>query len=361
MDLFLELLQVALGNRSGLSRIPTSQEWDYLYEVSMKQTVAGIVYAGIERLTTAERPRKELLLKWFATMEQIKRQNRRINHDAVALTALLEKDGWDNVILKGQGVAMLYPEPLLRMSGDIDVFVKGKRAEIISYLKKRCGGPLTINVQEAVCPFFEQSVVEIHFTPALLCYPVANRQLQQFIRQQTEMFTQTVELPEHAGNVHVPPKVFNAVFLLAHIYRHLFGEGVGLRQVVDYYYFLKSQNLTDDEREEAVRVLGKLRMTRFARGMMYIMHDSLGLTENRLLLEADKREGEFLLQEIMRGGNFCRYDNYTIPWNESRPRRLFRVALANKHLLLRYPQEVIFNPVFSVWQYLWRWRKGFLP
>lgn len=327
----------------------------------MKQTVAGIVYAGIERLTTAERPYKALLLKWFATTEQIKKQNRRINHDAVALTALLEKDGWDNVILKGQGVAMLYPEPLLRVSGDIDVLVKGKRAEIISYLKKRCGGPLTINVQEAVCPFFEHSVVEIHFTPALLCFPVANRRLQRFTRQQTEMFTQSVELPEHAGRIHVPPRVFNAVYLLTHIYRHLFGEGIGLRQVVDYYFFLKSQNLTGNEREEVVRILGKLRMSRFARGMMHIMHDRLGLTEDRLLLESDKREGEFLLQEIMRGGNFCRYDNYTIPRNESRPRRLLRIALANKHLLSRYPQEVIFNPIFSVWQYLWRWRKGYLP
>ena len=361
MDLFFELLQVALGNRSCPSRVPTSQEWDNLYEISMKQTVAGIMYAGIERLTTAERPYKALLLKWFATTEQIKQQNRRINHDAVVLTTQLEKDGWPNVILKGQGVAMLYPEPLLRMSGDIDVYVKGKREDIINYLRSNAKAPLTIVYKEAAYPFFEKSHVEVHFTPALLRYPVANRRLQHFISQQTGMFTQNVELPENAGTIHVPPKVFNAVFLLAHIYRHLFGEGIGLRQVVDYYFFLKSQNLTGNEREEVVRILGKLRMSRFARGMMHIMHDRLGLTEDRLLLESDKREGEFLLQEIMRGGNFCRYDNYTIPRNESRPRRLLRIALANKHLLLRYPQEVIFNPIFSVWQYLWRWRKGYLP
>ena len=58
---------------------------------------------------------------------------------------------------------------------------------------------------------------------------------------------------------------------------HFFFEGIGLRQMIDYYYLLR-RGFTEEERKETVRVLKYTNMERFARAVMYVMHDVLGLS-----------------------------------------------------------------------------------
>lgn len=360
MQLFFELFRVALGNAVQLSRVPTVQEWRVLYDCARRHAIIGVFFQGIEHLPAMQRPPREILLQWYAVTEQIRRMNREVNLDAVSLTRRLEKDGFPAVVLKGQGVAMLYPDPLLRMSGDIDVYVKGSRKKVTDYLLRTAKSRPHIAYKEAVYPTEEHTVVEIHYTPAVLRCPWTNRHLQHFMHcRNSDLWGQIVALPEGVGDIPVPGKRFNAVFLLTHIYRHLFGEGIGWRQVVDYYYFLK-HGLTEQDRREVIKTLKQLRMWRFTRGMMYVLQMYLGLSEKYLLTPADKIEGDFLMREIMRGGNFNRYDEAVIPRNEGRVHRLFRVMHANNHLFAHYPQEIFFNPFFSLWQYVWQRVHGYV-
>lgn len=360
MQLFFELFRIALGNAVQLSRVPTVQEWGALFDCARRHAVMGIFFHGIEQLPVKQRPPREILLQWYAATEQIKRMNREVNRDAVSLTRRLEKDGFPAVVLKGQGVAALYPDPLLRMPGDIDVYVKGSRQKVTDYLLRTARGHLHIAYKEAVYPTEERTVVEIHYTPALLRCPWTNWHLQHFMHGRgSDLWGQVVELPEGVGVIPVPGRRFNAVFLLAHIYRHLFGEGIGWRQIVDYHYFLMG-GLTERERMDTVKILKSLRMWRFTRGMMYVLQTYLGLPEKYLLTLPDKAEGDFLMHEIMRGGNFNRYDDFVIPRDEGRVHRLFRVMHANSHLFVHYPQEVFFNPLFSLWQHVWQRAHGYV-
>ncbi len=61
------------------------------------------------------------------------------------------------------------------------------------------------------------------------------------------------------------------------IYRHLLDEGVGLRQLVDYYYIL--QHSSESERQEAVVTLTSFRMKRFVGAVIYVMQEVLGMEE----------------------------------------------------------------------------------
>ena len=40
------------------------------------------------------------------------------------------------------------------------------------------------------------------------------------------------------GEIAIPTVEFNLIFQLTHIYAHLMNEGIGLRQLLDYYYVL---------------------------------------------------------------------------------------------------------------------------
>lgn len=360
MQLFFELFRVALGNAVQLSRVPTVQEWRVLYDCARRHAIIGVFFQGIEHLPAMQRPPREILLQWYAVTEQIRRMNREVNLDAVSLTRRLEKDGFPAVVLKGQGVAMLYPDPLLRMPGDIDAYVKGSRKDVTNYLLRTAKTPPVISYKESVYPTEEQTVVEIHYTPAILFCPWTNRRLQHFMHGvASDLWADSVELPEQVGSISIPGKRFNAVFLLTHIYRHLFYEGIGWRQVTDYYFFLK-QGLTADEKHETIEALKPLKMSRFASGLMYVLHSYLGLPQSDLLMPPNRNEGEFLMQEIMRGGNFNRYDKDVIPQNEGHIHRLFRIMRSNSHLFRHYPQEVICSPFFSLWQYGWRKYHGYV-
>ena len=52
-----------------------------------------------------------------------------------------------------------------------------------------------------------------------------------------EQFSHRVMLGEQ-GEIAIPTVEFNLIFQLTHIYAHLMNEGIGLRQLLDYYYVL---------------------------------------------------------------------------------------------------------------------------
>lgn len=158
-----------------------------------------------------------------------------------------------------------------------------------------------------------------------------------------------------AGNINVPSAVFNRVFVLAHLlYRHLLTEGVGVRQVVDYYYVLQ-EKLTEPERTETVKVLRQTGMARFAAAVMYVLQYYLGLSESQLLLPPDQKRGLFLLQELQRSGNFGHYDKQMHrSGHNSKLARLILIMRRNFRFLHDYPAEILCYPIFRIYHFIWR-------
>ena len=152
----------------------------------------------------------------------------------------------------------------------------------------------------------------------------------------------------------VPNNAFNRIYILVHIYRHLFAEGVGLRQLLDYYFVLQ-QGFTEVEREETLRTLRSLGMMRFTRAVMWVLQEVYGMPDRYLLTSPDEEEGEFLLDEIMLAGNFGKYDERmqraegegTFRWG-------LRKVIRNFRFVRSYPSEVLWSPLFKVWHLFWR-------
>ena len=352
-DLFFDLLQVTVGTRDALSWAPSSLEWKDLYEEGKRQAVDCIMLDGIERLPENQRPPKVILLQWIGSGEKLKHRNQHLNKTCIEIQAIFTKNEFKrSCILKGQGNALLYPNPMLRQCGDIDIWVDGDRGKLLDFLRKS-GQVGHVDIKHCDWIIFQDTPVEVHFIPTWFYNPFTNKKLQNWFEEQKDIqFNNKSEL-----DFTRPTIFFNLVYVLIHIYRHLFDEGIGLRQLMDYFYVVKHSTL--EERLEAQTFLCSLKMRRFVGAVMYVLQEVFKLDDDFLMCQPLQKDGQFLLNEIMRAGNFGHYD-------ERNHRQQGRLANGienirrNLRFVGRYPQEVCWMPAWKIWHWCWRKLNGYL-
>ena len=353
---FFELLQAAAGARESVSTIPANrEEWEELFKTVGEHSLLAVTFPVIDRLHDETDIPLSVYSRWAMVAEKTEEKNRSHREACVRLHDRFLENGMRTCILKGQAAAALYPEPGLRQSGDIDIWVEGERQATVDFLRER------FPVKKVVYHHCDVQMlkgigVEVHFTPTWMNSPFANRRLQKWFKACSE--AQFSRFDEALGFC-VPTLRFDAVYMLLHIYRHVLDEGVGLRQLLDYYYVLK--HLDDTSRAEAFSDLKLLRMQKFAAQVMYVLREVFNLDGNLMLCAPDGRGGEFLLSEILRAGNFGRYD----PRNahekgEGMVKHGRRKFGRGVRFFFHYPSEVFWMPFFMLWQYLWRRRHHYL-
>ena len=358
--LFFELIRIALGQQEAISHNPSDEEWHELFEVARQQTLLGVLYNGLSRLSADQKPPHQLLVNWHASVQKIILDNKRLNHDTVWVSQRWEKLGYRNVILKGQGNALLYPDPMLRVPGDIDIWLDGDRKKIADYVRSHFP-KLEVTRIEMEFPVRKDTPIEIHFLPSFLYDPFKDRKMQRYYRLQLQN-TKQIELPGE-GVVNIPNDEMNLVFQLSHIYRHLFYEGIGLRQLMDYYYLCSALLTPDDDsmREKILPVISDLGLMEFCRALMWVLGEVFGMPAGQMLTEPDERRGRFLLSEVMRAGNFGHADDRVGNWSEmSRWERLTWGTRWSWRLIGQYPREVFWHPYYRISQYIWRLFNGYL-
>jgi hypothetical protein len=250
---------------------------------------------------------------------------------------------------------MLYPDPYSRNPGDIDIWIDGGREQIVEYVNRVCPGQKQRYIHIDF-PMLKGVDTEVHYTPSYMYAPWANRKLQKWFKEQAnEQFTHTVMLPDCSEEICIPTLSFNRIFMMSHMYKHLFSEGIGLRQLMDYYFLLK-QGFTETEREKDAATIKHLGMHKFATAVMYVLQKVLGLQDELCIVKPNEKAGEFLLSEILIAGNFggndTRYGSRTK--NESVAHRYFRLTRRNLHFISSYPSEAICEPLFRTWYFFWK-------
>lgn len=357
--LFFELVKVSVGTADALSHAPSEEEWRNLYNEANNQTLTGVLLEGVKRLPNEQRPPRQLLMNWHATSEQIAASNRQLNKDTLWAFKKWKQVGYESIILKGQGNAQLYPNPLRRTSGDIDIWLNGDRKEIVKYIKRMFPQEEVTRI-EMNFPVKKDTTIEVHFIPSFLYNPFADRKMQLYFREQQKK-PKTIMLED--GEISIPNDEMNLVFQLSHIYRHLFYEGIGLRQLMDYYYLLMDVRKNNGENviSNAVKHINNFGMAKFCGALMWVEGEVFGLPKEMMIAEPDQKEGIFLLSEIMKAGNFGHSDDRVGNWAEmNRWQRLTWGTKWALRLIGHYPSEVMWHPVYRITQYLWRLKNGYL-
>ena len=305
----------------------------------------GILYSGVEQLPQDQMPNKHLLRSWAAHAQAIENLNEKM--DARSLQSLkgLAKNGLQATLLKGQGLARLYgPLASKRHSGDIDVFVDGGVLNALQKVRPVLGD---WGYKHAELKIWKNTEVELHYRVEFICSILKNNRLQKWFAAHNE------ELFHHDGEWVTPTLEMNLFYILLHIYRHFFYQGIGMRQIIDYYFILRQLKLSDNPQlsvfntklpvKEAVKSFG---MEHFADGLMWAMGEALAMPRDWMPWTPDEQEGRFILSQIMTDGNFC-HDNH------KRLKKWIRTTRHNIHLLRHYPIEVLSTPLWMVYQRLW--------
>ena len=482
---FFAFLKYCLGYKGNMSKIVARMDWQELYSFASKQALLGLCFDGIERLGK-EYPEemkrnpigRELLMNWMGKAQQIRRQNMKVNAVAGKLFAMLREDGMRCCVLKGQGNALMYPNPYSRTPGDIDVWINASRERIMEYASKKFELGDDIRLQHLETSL-DGVPVELHFFPCSMNNPIYHTRLQKWFRRNADLqCSNVVGLPDGAGDIAIRTSPFNVVYQLCHLYHHFFDEGVGMRQIIDYFlvvndfsknvfwnnnsskitpslFTLKegdfsnhpvplskegstfspspsssgsgdvtapsrcskplrskvggpskvspdcagwdrlsiegdnsagsidtsatvarssfaagsssassitsvsSASTADSSASTALdvvqRELKHLGLWKFAGAVMYVLHEALGLSEEKMIVPMDEKRGKLLLSEILNGGNFGRhftkYGGFT---HQSMRKKYFLKIWRNMHFVRYYPAEALCEPIFRTWHFFWR-------
>ncbi len=349
MDLFFELIQVALGYKERLSRTPSDKEWSWINDLSRKQAIVGVLFPAIDKLSKqGQKPPLTLLYDWIAQSEQIKQRNILLNRKCIELMRMFADAGYESCILKGQGNALMYPEPLLRTPGDIDIWIKGKRDVIIEFCNSKAYGCKEWH-HHIQFPIWDDVDVEVHFVPSYTRVPrFANRTqryFEKFLREEID----GKGLISEGDKMYVLPKEKKLVFQMSHMARHFFGGGIGMRQIMDYYYLLKSDGLWN--KKDLVETLRDLELYKFAVAVMWVLKEVFGAEEELLFVPIDEKRGKLLLDEILAGGNFGHHDK-RVSERIKKNSGMAALIIRNLHLIRLFPEEVMWTPIMGVWYYL---------
>ena len=407
--IFFDFLRFCIGSAKEIPDSLKEADWKELYAIAKKQCLVGVLFDGIKKLPAEHvGMKKELLLQWVAESQMLEKANVRLNDAAIQVSEWFRKKEFRTCILKGQGNVLMYPNPYSRTPGDIDIWVEGGDKRVISFVR-------SISPHEKACyhhiefPSYKGVEVEVHYRPSFLLCFWHNRKLQKYYeRVKEEQFSHRVMLGEQ-GEVAIPTVEFNLIFQLTHIYAHLMNEGIGLRQLLDYYFvvcdFYKvyqnfsnpsvslskgsstfspspsssgsgdvtallgarhryALRLADHQRStpdcagwDRLGVLQKelkeLGLWKFAGGIMYIMQEVFGMPASRLIVPPNEKYGKFVLNEVLEAGNFGKHDERNRFGRSKLGHNLQRVY-RDMRLVRYFPAEAMSEPIFRIWHFFWR-------
>lgn len=372
-DFFL-ILQSAIGVNVRLTHCLSHDEWEEMFDLAKKQALLGLAFEGVKKLPKEQWPQGDIVLKWTMATEQVKRQNLQTTNVCLRLNDIFAKEGFDTCILKGQANHVYYDGlidgvslGMLRVCGDVDAWIWPKEKilhpvkSIIDYCQRR-------NILLSLCHLHAEVKpingvpIEIHFRPSFLNAPWRNRNFQR-------VFKAAVFDNAKIDDVGVVKKLrvdYDLVFQMNHIYRHLLDEGVGLRQVFDFYVLLKDYNkerIVSKElmgKEEIMKIISSCGMKRFATALMYVLKDLFHVGNDELICGISEKDGLFLLYEIVMAGNFGHYDKRMNSIEVRKGKLSFQLQrasrrfLRNLRFLSSYPEEVICEPFARIAHFLWR-------
>lgn len=370
---FLIFLRYSLNSKHGVPECVGKMHWHELLLFARQQAIAGvfahcILYDNKKLLECnwqGNAPTEDDVMEWMGEVTKIKRRNILLSKKTEETAKRLRKVGFNCCTLKGQGNGLYYPIPELRTSGDIDVWIwpnnsngKSERKIVTDFvLKQFPNKDLDLCYKDIKYPIYDNIPVEVHFFPSTLNNPFRNRKLLRFFKEHRDeqgKHEVTWKCGNESFSFPTPTDSFNRIFQLCHVMHHYFDEGIGLRQLIDYYYLLR-RGFTESERQEDCEILRSLGMLRFGAAVMYIMKQVLGLDDKYLLMPSDEKTGKRLLLDILNGGNFGQYNEaFSHEGKRINPNRFLYKTLHNLSLANYYPSEALWEPLFRTWHFFWR-------
>ena len=307
-DILLSLVRSALWNVP-VESVPSDVKWENVFRLARQQTLLGLLADGLQKLPSDRMPDIMLVRKLKSyVVKNIQAHSFMTDRLGQTLQALRD-GGVEPVLLKGHGLALNYPNPMIRQCGDVDFYV-GK--EGYSHAVQVCLGRFGKGDHELVnlkhYHFDNQGItIELHKIAAIIPSLLRNARFQKWTvdcmrsseLRKVEMDGVQVLLPSHR---------FDAIYIMVHAWHHFLEGGVGLRQLCDWTMYIHQfhANIDVDVLKADLKAFG---LTRVWHLFSWIAVNELGLPSHECPLYSGKYAGdaEKMMDIIWGDGNFGRY------------------------------------------------------
>lgn len=334
-------------------------DWGLIMRLAEEQTVLALVFDGIALLPKTCAPGKEVLLSWFGRVAYIEKGNRFLNEGIVEVIGRYHAAGIHPILLKGQGIGQYYPHPLHRNAGDIDLYFPDGIEEP-NRVASTWGG---VSFHEAtthhVAFSWNRLVVENHCSYFDFYCP-SNQKRWQEVKKLVPL---TDEEALQIGDCSIPvlsPQM-NALYIFLHLWHHCQQKGIGIRHVCDWICLWKA---CEEKIDKAlfIKAVDKLPIKRPMTAIAWIGENYLGLDKGVIPLDTTtkraRRDGELLLQDILRMGNFGRATDMMKGFKRGhhlQNLRTYWLAFRRQMKLFRLcPSEMVAYPIKWLGSYLVR-------
>ena len=303
---FFALLRSGLWNEVP-ERAPFAcgTDWEALHDLAYRQTVSPLVTDGINRLPKDLLPAEPERLDPFLR-DLMATANRNRVLDAFIPKLFNALAGIPVVLVKGQSLALDYPDPERRQPGDIDLLLLPSSYEAAKDILL----PKATTVLDEEKEIWHQGMrfrsveVEVHGSISTLMSRKLDRKLAALLEEQFDGRPFPV-VSIGGAEIPVPDADFNAVYIFVHFLQHYWSGGVGLRQLVDWMTFVSvhKRDIHPVVLEVRLRDLGLLRLWKVFTGFA---QEYLGCPVEKLPLAAapDPGKNARIWRYIRRCGNF---------------------------------------------------------
>ena len=286
--------------------IPKETDWRAVFEEAAQQSILPIIFTAAEPyLPAADLP------EWRRRSGHTLAKNMRTEWEHIELHGLMTARDIPYVVLKGSASAAYYPEPLLRIMGDVDFLVPPAELKKAGRALESAGFALIENREHTFHAVYSRTMArcptstwEMHWAPTGLPDNAAG----EIIRELLSDVLERAELHSTPGGSYRVPSAFHhGLILLLHTAGHMTSTGIGLRHLCDWAVFensLSDETFTDLF-EEKLRAAG---LWQFARILTAVSAKYLGCRKRPWAAGIEDELLESVLLDIFTGGNFGRKD-----------------------------------------------------
>ncbi len=310
--IFFSILRISLWNREkdreDLHRFlaKSHYSWPFILKSFEEHALLGVVADTILLLpehTQINVYQKNHIFQHLANLHQLQFRTRQA---IVEVTEKLKEVGCKPILLKGEGLAQIYPSRCVRACGDVDIYVGTQDFDkAVACMKSLCEAS---DVDHAKYGNHDYSIMykgilfEIHFKPGYASVEKAEARFQELARYWL--------VPERCQSINIlgkqiliPAQQYNILFVFEHLARHYRNSELGIRQFVDWALLLEKSNFEESVLKSDLEELHAMEVWKRLVG---VLHEGLGVDNIPFYTHDD---GDILTKEIiqvvMSRGNFA--------------------------------------------------------
>lgn len=269
-DSFFALIRLGIGHN--VVFLPKQIDWDAVWNIANQHGLTAIVLDGVEKLSEEQRPSQTLLLQWIGqAVEGFENRYEPYCRTIAEMAGWYNSHGLKMMVLKGLACGLDWPKPQHRPYGDIDIWLFGKQKEADEALSKELGVKIDKSHHHHTIFSLNGFTVENHYDFINIHHHKSNVEYESILKALGNNSTRYVMV--NGEKVYMPSANLNALFLLKHMMAHFAAEGITIRQILDWGFFVKAH------KDEVDWFLVEQTLERFGMKRMYDIFNAIYVDE----------------------------------------------------------------------------------